>query len=931
MEGRMRPLKLELCGFGTYCKKTLIDLESLGNSGLYLICGDTGSGKSTIFDAVSYVLFGHSSGDNKNESMLRSTFAGPETETYVKLEFEHNGKNYTVKRNPAYLRKALKGDGFAKENANAYVRCNGEDAASGLTAVNEYIKDLLGLEQKQFSQIVMIAQGEFQKILFADTSKRVEIFRKLFKTEKYLKLQERLSSECSLLKDEARELNQSYENFVSSLVCEEDNPNSVLVKKIQKNDFPEEKAVQVIKEMICSDEKELDETNILENENNKKIEKNTTEISKLENQKIKINDLEQEKISLKENLKNKEILKKDFEDQKEKQKDKQNLEAELAVLNSKMDQYDVLSETQKQLEKKEKENILVQKTFNELETQIKQETQKEETLNAQLESLKNCDAEYVESENLITNISQKEQTLTLLIQKFNEYNQKNNDLLDAQKKYITVQKELEECQNTYFHCRKIFMDNQAGILAKNLQEGECCPVCGSKNHPKLAEFMDENISKEQLDELENQYKKKEELVNSANLKASNEKTGLQALFSQLQEGVKSALNKDLSEDSILETHRELGKEEKNKKDELQEAKKCFEELKNKIAKKEHIIDELQNLKISLEKNQNELTEIKEKLLNTAKDIEFMEKQISDIKSLLEFDSLESAMDHGKKLNAQIVLIEKAFAESSRKLEENEIAVSKSEARIKLMEEDIKTFTEEKYEAALLEKQKLEETKEGLQKRITNISHRIQTNSAVVEKISKILLELEEKNKKLTWMTALSKTANGNVGNGKFKILLETFVQMNFLEKVIALANKRLNIMSDGQYDLIRKEDGDDKVSFCGLEINVIDHYQGGERSVRSLSGGESFEASLALALGLSDVITNYSGGIKIDTMFIDEGFGTLDGDTLQKAFKALTSISEGNDKLIGIISHVDLLKEKIHKQIRVTKTVSEGSNVQIIS
>lgn len=180
------------------------------------------------------------------------------------------------------------------------------------------------------------------------------------------------------------------------------------------------------------------------------------------------------------------------------------------------------------------------------------------------------------------------------------------------------------------------------------------------------------------------------------------------------------------------------------------------------------------------------------------------------------------------------------------------------------------------------------------------------------------------------MNALSATANGNIGSGKSKIQLETFVQMTFLDKVIALANKRLAIMSDGQYDLIRKTEGD-KQSQSGLDINVIDHYNGGERSVKSLSGGESFEASLALALGLSDVIANYAGGIKIDTMFIDEGFGSLDTDTLQKAFKALSSITEGNNKLIGIISHVDLLKEKINKQIKVTKKTCEGSSIQIIS
>lgn len=927
----MRPLKLELCGFGTYCKKTIIDLESLGNSGLYLICGDTGSGKSTIFDAISYVLFGHSSGDSKNEAMLRSTFAGPETETYVKLDFEHQGKKYTVRRNPAFFRKALKGEGVAKENANAWVRCNDEDAASGLTAVNDYIKDLLGLEQKQFSQIVMIAQGEFQKILFAETSKRVEIFRKLFKTENYQKLQERLSYECSLIKDSTKELKNSYENFVSSLVCEEDDPNSVLVKQIQKDELTQEKSVEIIKQIICLDEKLLEKEQKKDSENNKKIEEITIELTELDAQKNKISDLEIEKHLLEEKSKTEEIIKKDFEAQKEKQTQKHELESEYTIINSKMDQYDVLSNTQKDLASKQKELDSYKEKSKEIDLEIQKDTEQEKLLNEEQEELKNCDSEFVEVENQIQKLKDKEQQFKDLNKKFTEYFSKNESLLKSQKEYLDLQKEAEVLQTKYLHIKKIFMDNQAGILARDLVEGECCPVCGSKSHPKPALMCEENISKDQVDELEIQTKQKEELVNQANLKASNEKTALETLFSQLAESVKRLLNKELEQASITQTASESEKEENNCKTELVETEIKFNIAKKNCERKKQIGPMLEQIKDSLEKNKDDFNHTKEQILNSDKDLGYMKKQIAQLQDSLEFDSLESAKKYERELKQQIDSITKNFESVSNRLKDIQIEVSQSKARIKLMEKECSNFSLEKYDSVVLEKQKFDEQKERLQESITRISHRVQTNKSVLEKIQKILVELETKDKKFQWVNALSRTANGNVGNGKFKILLETFVQRNFLDKVISLANKRLNIMSDGQYDLIRKTEGDDKVSLCGLDINVIDHYQGGERSVRSLSGGESFEASLALALGLSDVITNYAGGIKIDTMFIDEGFGTLDGETLQKAFKALTSISEGNDKLIGIISHVDLLKEKIPKQIRVTKTVSEGSNVQIVS
>lgn len=928
----MRPLFLELCGFGTYCNKTEINLQLLGESGLYLICGDTGAGKSTIFDAISYALFGHSSGENKSESMLRSTFAKPENETYVKLIFEHDGKKYTVKRNPSYIRKALKGNGFAKENAAAYIQCDGMTDISGITEVNDFIKNLIGLEQKQFAQIVMIAQGEFQQILFAETKERIPVYRKLFKTEKYQQLQDRLSKETSEIKVRENELNIQASDFLKMIICDENEPLSVLLQDAKLKELPCEETISIINQIIEKDSRVLKEKQKEEKKISEKIEKLAGDISvqltKKENI-IKLQDSKKEKNIFEEKEK---IYKTEFELNSKKLEEKKNIENESAILNNKLKDYDIFDSKNNELEK---DQLMLEENKKNLITLEKVNSENKKNLdefNIKIKELDGVDKDFIVKENAINQKQNELQAIKLLLEKFNNYLNNRHLLSTKQKEYEDLSKKYEEDLNIYLHSKKIFMDNQAGILAKELKDNQPCPVCGSVHHPLIAKVSSKTVTKEDLDTLDLSAKESEKKMNQINLEAASLNTSCKELQTIIEEEMqKSKLdikidfeNSEKAKESISEKKSEIELEIKNLMNE-------FNALKDKIALKEELSLKIQEITNQLEADIEKYNQIKEQHIVLKEKITNEENSINELKQNLQFENKKSAEKYIEQLNQKIASINKAFEESQRNLQECQKKIASLDEVIKLLENQTNDFSLEVLETMENQKCELEKEQQELNLRLTKINTRLDTNSKVLKNFEKNSKELNEVRQKYQMINALSKTANGSVGNGKYKIQLETYVQMAFLDKVIALANKRLNIMSDGQYDLIRKMEGEDKVSFSGLDIDVIDHYNGGQRNVKSLSGGESFEASLSLALGLSDVIANYAHGVKIDTMFIDEGFGTLDNETLQKAFKALTSISENNDKLIGIISHVDLLKEKIQRQIRVSKTVSEGSNVQIIS
>ena len=924
----MRPLHLVITGFGTYCNKTEINLEQLGTQGLYLITGDTGSGKTTIFDAITYALYGTVNGDNRSVGMIRSTFATPDIPTEVELSFEYRGKIYTVKRNPEYERRSKRGDSVTKQLAEAVLFMPDGSVITGQSKVTTGIEELLGINKEQFSQIVMIAQGEFQKLLMEGTEERQKIFRKIFKTKYYQDLQQRLLDEEKALSGKRRDINNELSIYIKGLSCDASSTLNVELEKAYADELAVLDVIELISKIISEDEKAS--KNLAE-----KISAVQKEIDGLN---IKISD-NQKLQSLNEELKNKrkefETVKNnktsaddEFKKQKDRESEKQKDEADLAVLEKELPQYEELENLKEEVSNLKNQITDIEDEKKNLENEKEKYTKEKDEDSKTLKELASAEENYfkcLSEKQLVADrkndFDELEASLSTCLDDFKKFKKLQND-------YIEAQKAAEKADSAYKNLRRIYMDEQAGIIAQTLEEGCPCPVCGSVEHPKPAQMSQGAPSKEELDAAEVQAKDLEKNAFDINTNCSAAKAKYENALQSVKENYKKLTSKEACDD-LPELQESLLEEKKSVEQNLKTwNEKLKEEEKRKNQKKE-----IEEKFPGLEKKINEKTEALQKkgdeysALQARKDEK--EKQAKDLKEKLKYESIEEAQNAVDDLKDQIKTIQEAFEEAQKNRDEAQDSFTRLQGEIAQLENQLKG-------SEIID---LSEIKEKLNDYKTQhsiateqkgyVDTRLDKNKGSLKNIKERSQELAHIEKQLAYVSALSKTANGNLSNGKEKIKLETFIQMTYFDRIIAHANKRLMIMSDLQYELVRKKDADDLRIQTGLELDVIDHYNGGIRSVKSLSGGESFQASLALALGLSDEVRLSAGGIKIDTMFIDEGFGTLDSETLQKAFKALSGITEGN-RLIGIISHVDLLKEKIDRQIVVKKARTGGSMVQVM-
>lgn len=910
----MRPLKLIITGFGTYCNRTEINLEELGENGLYLITGDTGAGKTTIFDAISYALFGEVNGVNRNTSMLRSTFATPDIPTEVELTFEYKNKIYTVKRNPEYERRAKRGDGLTTQTADAELHLPDGSVITQQSKVTAAIIELLRIDREQFSKIVMIAQGDFQKLLMESTGERTEIFRKIFKTDFYRKLQDRLSDEEKKLYNECADYKTQISTNLANVKCEKEIIN-----------LPLEEQLLQIENTISMDKKELSKVD----KELEKTDKKLTEINiDLEKAEVTANN----KSALEEKSAKLKIVNKSLQDandsviiQKEQIPMREKKEAKLAVWQENLQKY---TELENKLKEIEQNNQAVENKSFELEklsAEIEKNIAGKNALSEELKKLSEV-GEKIISLNAEKEKLEERKTLVLDLQNENE------NLKTAEKEYAALVEDYKNAEvfaqqqeSEYQKLRKIYMDEQAGILALELEDEKPCPVCGSIHHPSPAKKSEHAPSKEELDSIEKNAKNAAKDMENISLNCAEKKSEL----ANFKKNIQSALKKLFNIQEIENIEKLILDENKKLEKELSELEVSISSEQKNIDRKENLEKEIPELENQIEEERKSSEKLGNEITGLKTSIQKDEALCKELKAKLEFEDKKTATTAINLLAQDISNMKRYLDEAQEKYNNFEKMAEGFKGEIAQLEKALENAVEADLE-------KLQDLAGGLQKEKEEISakhdeiiSRLQANTQSFENIKSISKELLSNEEKLKWVSSLSKTANGMLSNGKEKIKLETYIQMTYFDRIINFANKRFMIMSDGQYELVRRKDAENLRSQTGLELDVIDHYNGGQRSVKSLSGGESFEASLALALGLSDEVRHSSGGIKIDTMFVDEGFGTLDSESLQKAFKALSSITEGN-RLVGIISHVDLLKEKIDRQIVVKKQRTGGSTVQII-
>ena len=924
----MRPLELTITGFGTYCQRTQINLEQLGTQGLYLITGDTGSGKTTIFDAITYALYGDVNGQNRTVSMIRSTFATPEIPTEVELSFEYREKKYLVKRNPEYERKSKRGDSVTKQLADATLFMPDGNVISGQSKVTNAIQELLGIDKEQFSQIVMIAQGDFQKLLMEDTETRQEIFRKIFKTDYYRELQQQLLENEKQLGMKRKEIESAISIYVKGISCDATSTLNIELEKAKADELVISDVIELIQKIIKEDEASQSKLNDLISKTENQMNELRDILSKNEKTEELRAEYNQKSADFKEVSENIGEVKLAFEKEKGREGERTNKEAEFAVLKEELKKYEELEAIEKDIRtiKNQKEARVT--SIKGIQLECEEYKKQEASLTENLKKLSDADKKYYEADAEQKKASDRKSSFDDLEKSATECEQLFEEYKTLQDAYKNAQKTYEEFDSKYKHMRKVYMDEQAGIIAQELQDGVPCPVCGSLEHPKPAVKSEGAPSKDELDQAENQDKKLEAKVSSANVECATSKTNYENALKLVKESYLK-LTKEQGELELPLLQQKISEQKGEAFKQLQACNQKLEQENSRVEQKNKINEELPKLQEILKQKTETLQSYNEELSALGARLNEKENQSKEFKAKLKFKDIDTANEAVTNLKNQIEQLKQAFESAQEKYQEEQDKFTALKGQVEQLEaqlKDTKTINTNELQEKI---DTLEAERTDLNNKKSSVDSRVVSNKNALENINEHSQELSVIQEKYAYVSALSKTANGNLSGGKEKIKLETYIQMTYFDRIIAHANKRLLIMSDMQYELVRKKQAADLRSQTGLELDVIDHYNGGTRSVKSLSGGESFQASLALALGLSDEVRFSAGGIKIDSMFVDEGFGTLDSDALQKAFKALSGITEGN-RLVGIISHVDLLKEKIDKQIVVKKARTGGSTVEVM-
>lgn len=814
----MRPLKLTLSAFGPYAREQVLDFSKLGTGGVYLITGDTGAGKTTIFDGIIFALYGKASGKSREPSTLRSKYAAPETPTFAELTFAYDRAVYTVRRSPEYRRPKTRGEGMTTQHAMAELTCPDGRVITKQTEVDDEITALLGLDHDQFCQIAMLAQGDFLRLLLAKTEERSRIFQKLFDTGRYACLQEKLRQSALEVKRAYDAGQEKLRQYGEGVRCPED---SMLFAKAQLPKYDRlTKAQQILAEV------------------------------------------------------------------------RQQAEQQTAAYTAAGEAAEKARAEQSRLEQRRQE-------------------------------LQGAAAGLEQAKAACTQARQKVEALTALEQQRAALQTTENTYRRAAADYQAAAAHAQRLEQDYQRQNRAFLDSQAGVLAADLQPGAPCPVCGATEHPHPAVLPTQAPTQSQLEATQQAARSAMAKATTASQSAGGAKgqyreqqrafiAGWQALLGDLPEEPQSVLAEALSQAQTACAVAEANK---------QAAQAAAEEAAQ-------VEQALPQVTARTTERARQQTELQLQVQQLQQEVKQQQSRCSELAAELPFATQSAAEEEQHRITEKRNALEQAHQKAQAAVAELDKQAAALVATLQQTRQQLETCPAADPAALRAQLAQLQTRLHTLTDQGKTLAVRLQTNQTVLDQMRHTAAELEAAEHRYGWIKALADTATGNL-TGKEKVTLETYVQMQDLDAVLACANTRFMVMSGGQYELVRRQTAENNRNQSGLDLDVIDHYNGTTRSVKSLSGGESFKASLSLALGLSDRVQSAAGGVRLDAMFVDEGFGSLDEESLHQALHALTDLAR-SDRLVGIISHVADLRAAIDRQILVTKAPTGGSHATIL-
>lgn len=921
----MKPLKIIMNAFGPYSKKAEVNFEDFNLNGLYLVTGDTGAGKTTVFDAITFALFGSASGTVRNDSgnnslHLRSDFAKEDEVSYVELTFLCRGEKYKIHRTTAKKKAKKRAEGFTVESETVELTKPDGSIITDKTDVTNEIQNILGIDKNQFSQIVMLAQGEFQKLLTEDTKDREAIFRHIFKTDNYKLFQEKIAERLKQSKADNGKLSDNLNLYIEQLLCDEETDlyqlktaenkavnAEEIIKLLNLQNEEDEKTVKNFEKIIKKLDSDID-----------KISQKIGEASQIKKNQDQLKTYEEQLPALKDEFQKAKTALKEAEKQKP---EKAKADKIIANLEKELPKYEELNNYEKLLESADTDLKACKEKLSEKEKNFSEAKKEYEQNKKAAKELASTDTELEKNTNSLEKIAEKLLSLKDLEQKYNDLLLIQDEFDDAKNAAKESEEEYTEAKDDYDAKYLAYNRNIAGILAESLEQGKKCPVCGATKHPSPAKKTDDSISEDAVKEAKKLAEEKQKKYDKYSKSASTLKTQCSEQEKQIMSDGKKLFKKiTLNElpDKLkaeLKASQEKKQEYKEKEKTLKEDLKKYNNYQTKIAefeaKRETYESGIKQAETDKNNAKNRITEI--------------QAQIAEIQKNLQYPDYESA---DKELQAKKTLsknIEESISKANEDKENAAKTLAGIEGQITSLKESVKDKKDIDIDALEEEFDKLTEQRDAQNDKKESISSRFNRNNDLHDKIKTTNKQYIKARSEYGDIQLLSNTANGNL-SGAQKISFEQYVQTAYFDRVIKAANERFRQISYNQYELVRKENFN-KQGKEALDLNVMDYHTGKERSVKTLSGGESFKAALSLSLGLSDIVQNQAGGIQIDAMFIDEGFGSLDSESLEQALGVLMNLSD-SDRLIGIISHVTTLKEKIEKQIVVTKTPT-GSVLEV--
>lgn len=1027
----MKPIHLTISAFGPYSNTVTLDMQAFDGQGLFLITGDTGAGKTSIFDAICFALFGEVSGSQRGADQLRSDFAAPTADTYVKFTFSHGGKRYQIHRTPKYERLKKRGTGTVTQQPNAVMTNRDGSTIAGATAVTDAVQQLLGVDCRSFKQISMIAQGEFMKLLTADSQSRAKIIRNVFHTEELVRLQKCIKTEYlaqnRTCEDMHRALLQYAEGFqleqntetqelteLLPLVQEQNRRDAQTIEQLDEQLRQLRAARTAATEAVIQAETQLQARNkwLAAKQQLTQLEAQLPDMQaqteRLE-QARRARDLVQPQWQAYqseqarwEQLANRVQAQKQHVEQLKQQgtsleEQKQQAEAQLPQLNLLQQEMTRLSDAKQQAElwrEKQAQAKTARDSADSLQTQYQQTANALQTERQRIEGLR----KQIES---LHGLQMQRETLRSAWKEATEQVKQLNSKRDLFAELSNCQVQLDKQQSTYEKQERLYlteeqkyrtaelywMRGQAGILAQDLRDHMPCPVCGALEHPHPAQLQAHVPTEQELQALRENAEH-----NRAALQQVSEQT---AAVRSRMETAKHAVRQAMQElfDEPDTTQEQLLHIIVQKTEETEQLLKQGKELSEQVSRLEQIDGQLQAIQRQLPELEREAQRAEQAYHAADRKAAAIEAEAQTVQSTLPmrnlagieaklhekqetYDALHQHIDkakndwesHQRKLSSAVEVYRSACAQEQQ---QQQLAKTAQKAwkdavytagfasgkayhaallapeAFRRAEQQCQAFSQQLTTARSLEReyaaavpdgelQDIEQLRQQREQaeRICQEKERLRTqcaarrenNQAVLSRIERMQNELEQLEQQTAALRELSQTANGEL-TGKQKLMLEQYVQAAYFERVLQRANLRLRDMTQGRYEMHRRKTAENHRSQSGLDIDVMDYYTGKRRSVKTLSGGESFLGALALALGMSDVIQSYAGGVLVETVFLDEGFGTLDSAALEQAIGVLVRLSGGN-RLIGIISHVAELKDRIGRQIVVRRGTS-GSTAEI--